>query len=705
MPGLAQPSDRSRAWWALWLVVGFAVVLAALAVVVQRDRAALVEQFAGEREQQLARVATSVSDALTDVSDDVRFAGELLGQSPPLAEHEPELRALLQSVGKYKALAVFDAAGGQVVRLVDRRAAPAARESAISAALTATASEALRRAPGEVVTSSAIADDETGWLRIFGTAVGDADGRPVGAVVVVVDVGPLFAPLRALEQERSSRLLVLGAHGRPLPMSAPALAEVARAAPAARPAGLAEVLVNMRAGQAGRVRLDATTAGQLGLADAEAVGAYQSLAVRGGAPWSVAFISSTEALRVRERALLVRLAVVAALLAALFALLGASLARARRRTSELRESQRHATQLAHAHEVTRRILDHVPTGVLALGRDGAVTVWNRALERRLPALRAGLSLEASFERGTPASVARLVGLVERARATGRVETALAEPLELFGERSDLTVHAIPLEQPGPDLACLVVVDDHTQVRALEAQLVRAEKLSTVGGLAAGIAHEIGTPLGVVRGRAEYVASKLGPEHPQTASLSVIVEQIDRVSRTMRQLLDFSRDQPVRAGPTPLVGAFESLRGLLQFEAQHRGIELDVARPPALDVSADADQLQQVLVNLVLNGLDASPPGSTVTVAARRGPEAGEHAIIEVRDQGVGIASGDLSRIFDPFWTTKKRGQGTGLGLAIVAQIVRNHRGLVSVASAPGEGTTVTLRWPLAGGPSQEAATP
>lgn len=702
---LSPPDSRgARRWWWAWLVVGFAGVSAALTVVVQRDRAALVEQFTAEREQQLGRVATSVSDALTDVSDDVRFAGELLAQPGALAEHEPELRALLQSVGKYKALAAFDRDGREVFLLVDSRAGPAARAPSVTAALSGLAAEALRRPPGAVVTSSSIADDETEWLRIFGTAAADAAGEPLGAVVVLVDVGPLFTPLRALEDERASRLLVLGAHGRPLPMSAPALADAARAGGSAATGSpaLDEVVAHMRAGRCGRLKLDAMTAARLGLPPVEVVGAYQSLAVRGGAPWSVAFFTSTEALRVRERALLLRLAVVAALLAALFALLGASLARARRRTAELVESQRHATELAHAHEVTRRILDHVPTGVLALGRDGTVTAWNQALESRLHGLRAGLTLEATFSGGAEPSVARLAELVATARATRHVASAVAEPLALFGERGFFTVHAIPLEQPDPELACLVVVDDHTQVRALEAQLVRAEKLSTVGGLAAGIAHEIGTPLGVVRGRAEYIAAKLGALHPQTAGLAVIVEQIDRVSRTMRQLLDFSREQPVRAGPTPLVVAFESLRGLLALEAEHRGLTLNVVPPPDLAVAADPDQLQQVLVNLVLNALDASTAGGAVRLSASPDDGAGR-ASIEVRDQGVGIATGDLARIFDPFWTTKKRGQGTGLGLAVVAQVVRNHGGVVSVASAPGEGTTVTVHWPLAGAAPQEAA--
>jgi signal transduction histidine kinase len=248
---------------------------------------------------------------------------------------------------------------------------------------------------------------------------------------------------------------------------------------------------------------------------------------------------------------------------------------------------------------------------------------------------------------------------------------------------------------------LLVVEDLSNLRALETQLLRAEKFATVGVLAAGIAHEIGTPLGVVRGRAEYVLGKLGAAHPQAAGIGVIIEQIDRVSRTIRQLLDFSRLQPAAVRPVALGPMLRDVSELLRLEAERRQVRLEWELPervPAL--SADPDQLQQVLVNLALNACDACRAGGRVrlTAAAPDGASSGAWGLVSltVQDDGCGIPPESLNQVFDPFFTTKKRGQGTGLGLTVVAHVVRNHGGRVELESEPGRGTCVTVLWPAAG---------
>jgi two-component system, NtrC family, sensor histidine kinase HydH len=227
-------------------------------------------------------------------------------------------------------------------------------------------------------------------------------------------------------------------------------------------------------------------------------------------------------------------------------------------------------------------------------------------------------------------------------------------------------------------------------------------------LAAGIAHEIGTPLGVVRGRAEYVQGKLGPQHPQRAGVGVIVEQIDRVSRTLRQLLDFARLQRAVVRPVQLAPLARSVQELLRLESARRTVPLELQLPDALPpLAADPDQLQQVLVNLCLNALDACSEGGRVRLSASA-PVPGEHwglVALRVQDDGCGIPQESLNQVFDPFFTTKKRGQGTGLGLSMVAQIVRNHGGHVELESEPGKGTCVTLWWPVAGGSAAQDGEP
>ncbi len=232
-------------------------------------------------------------------------------------------------------------------------------------------------------------------------------------------------------------------------------------------------------------------------------------------------------------------------------------------------------------------------------------------------------------------------------------------------------------------------------RDLENQLVRAEKLITVGVLSTEIAHEIGSPLAVIRGRAEQVLREVSTG-PRAEDLRVIIKHIDNVASTIRQLLDFSRRPQHERRPVAIDLVVERARDLLQWKLASRQQELVVAIPAGLPpLSADPDQLQQVLVNLLLNACDASQPGHRVTLTAA---SAGDDAVrLEVSDQGSGIAPEHKEAVFDPFFTTKKRGEGTGLGLPIAASIVRNHGGQLSLESTPDKGTTATVLWPTRAG--------
>jgi two-component system sensor histidine kinase HydH len=336
--------------------------------------------------------------------------------------------------------------------------------------------------------------------------------------------------------------------------------------------------------------------------------------------------------------------------------------------------------------------------VLALSETMTTVAANRALRRRMPPTALGAPLADAFPEAPTATIHRLRALIEETRATSHVQSIFGARLALFGEESQYNVHVVPLEPRFPDTRFLLVVEDLSEVRALESQLLRAEKLATVGTLAAGMAHEIGTPLGVVRGRAAHVLGKLGRDHPQAPGLQVILDQIDHVAGTLRQLLDFARVRPavVRAVSVTLVA--HAVVDLLELEAQHRKVALHLDLEERLpEVAADPDQLQQVLVNLVMNACDASAGEGQVTLRARteatQEPALWGRVRIDVLDTGCGIPSEHRDQVFDPFFTTKKVGCGTGLGLAIAAQIVRNHGGEIDLESEPGRGTCVTVWWP------------
>jgi signal transduction histidine kinase len=231
-----------------------------------------------------------------------------------------------------------------------------------------------------------------------------------------------------------------------------------------------------------------------------------------------------------------------------------------------------------------------------------------------------------------------------------------------------------------------------RVHSLEQQLIRAEKLATTGVLAAGMAHEVGTPLGIIRARAEILTDEIKQEGAKRA-LDAIIQQIDRISSTIGQVLDFSRAQPVEMRAISAQMAIQSTLDLLEhrFRQQHLDVRLDVA-PDLPMLAGDANQLQQVLVNIILNACDACPEGGTIDISVRA--DGASRVRWEIRDNGTGIPEQDVLAVFDPFFTTKKRGEGTGLGLPVAASIVRNHGGEIALASTVDQGTTVTILWPV-----------
>lgn len=240
-----------------------------------------------------------------------------------------------------------------------------------------------------------------------------------------------------------------------------------------------------------------------------------------------------------------------------------------------------------------------------------------------------------------------------------------------------------------------------RIAAVE-QLRHADRLTTVGRLAAGVAHELGTPMNVVAAHAEMIAED-EPTEAATASARVIKGQIQKMTDIIRHLLDFARQKPPQKAMTDLSELAAKTIGMLAMLGRKQKIEirLDSADDP-LTINADGGQIQQVLTNLLINAFHAMPQGGTVDVAIRRQigrPPTGTDALpcdcvrIDVQDQGVGIAVEDLEQIFDPFFTTKDIGQGTGLGLSITHGIVQEHGGWIEVESQLGKGTRFSVYFP------------
>ena len=230
---------------------------------------------------------------------------------------------------------------------------------------------------------------------------------------------------------------------------------------------------------------------------------------------------------------------------------------------------------------------------------------------------------------------------------------------------------------------------------LEQELRRSETLAVAGKLASGIAHEVGTPLNIISGRAEMVLRSLPPEHPGRQDLERIIHQIDRLSNIVRSLLDTVRLGKLEVQRVSVETLINQLLPLLEHVVRKRGISMTTSIPKdLLNVAGDPSRLQQVFINLMMNAVEATPADGMISVTAAPCLNDGRGGVsIQVTDTGTGIAQDALGQIFEPFYTTKPVGEGTGLGLAITRDIVREHGGLVVAQSRPGQGSTFSVWLP------------
>jgi signal transduction histidine kinase len=246
---------------------------------------------------------------------------------------------------------------------------------------------------------------------------------------------------------------------------------------------------------------------------------------------------------------------------------------------------------------------------------------------------------------------------------------------------------------------ILLLENVTDRVRLEEQLQISEKMASIGLLAAGVAHEVNTPLTGISSYTQMLLEGADPADPRTALLEKIERQTFRAAKIVNGLLSLSRPGTPGGERTPvdLNGVIGDVFSLVehQFEVGNIRVRRELA-PSPVSVSGIEHQLQQVFVNLFLNARDAMPRGGWLTVITRvEGPQ----VIVEIADTGSGIPPEQLARIYDPFFTTKAIGRGTGLGLSITYGIVHEHEGSIRCDSAVGQGTRFTVTLPLSAAPA------
>ncbi len=234
--------------------------------------------------------------------------------------------------------------------------------------------------------------------------------------------------------------------------------------------------------------------------------------------------------------------------------------------------------------------------------------------------------------------------------------------------------------------------DVTELKKVQEQLRKTERIAELGTMASGMAHEIGTPMNVILGRAEYLMDRV-KEEPIKKGLKTIVAQVERITKVMNQLLAFARRKSPERGPLQLKDIIEGGMELFRERLERSRVEVELALDDVCPkVHADGDLISQVFINLVMNAIHAMPEGGTLRVGLA---QESDMVTLTVADTGHGIPREVLPKIFEPFFTTKEFGKGTGLGLTVVKGIIEEHQGTITVQGEEGKGTTFTVRLPIA----------
>jgi len=378
-----------------------------------------------------------------------------------------------------------------------------------------------------------------------------------------------------------------------------------------------------------------------------------------------------------------------------------------------RSLQRKVDEYERLKEFSENIVESINVGILAADLEDRVESWNSQIEQL-----SGVTRENALGRKLAELFpAELTGQFDRVRGETGIHhiykfvlqpvgsaaagangngngNGSAHPLPAKFREATLNIAIAPLVSKDQErIGRLIIFDDVTDRAELEQRLVQADKLSSIGLLAAGVAHEVNTPLAVISTYAQMLAKQMAEDSPQkTVILDKIAKQTFRASEIVNSLLNFSRTSSTSFGDVNLNKVIQETLSLLEHQLQKTGVqiksELDAGLPP---IHGNTGKLQQVFLNLFLNARDAMSSGGTLEVHTWRD---GANVKVEVADSGHGIAPEHLRRIYDPFFTTKGAHKGTGLGLSVTYGIIQEHGGSIEVTNRPDGGARFRLELPV-----------
>ncbi|WP_043645704.1 ATP-binding protein [Fundidesulfovibrio putealis] len=347
-------------------------------------------------------------------------------------------------------------------------------------------------------------------------------------------------------------------------------------------------------------------------------------------------------------------------------------------------------QLQDTRAFASEVVTSLPVGLLTSDTDGKIKLANAAASAMLGIERGnllGMPLRGLGSLEWEPIIAALAG--DEAVLEREVELAASR-----GRKAPVSLSASRIvNEEGLFLGHLFILRDLGEVRRLQEQVRRNERLTALGNLAAGVAHEIRNPLSSIKGFATYLASKIKGEGPDKDAAKMMIQEVDRLNRVVSELLEFARPGEMKLKVEDINQVIERTLRLASSDASAKGIATRFSRNDSLtQIPIDSERLTQALLNLFLNAVQAMDPGGVLEVSTSIESASGRVSV-RIADTGKGMAPEVLSDIFNPYFTSKP--SGTGLGLAIVHRIVEGHGGEIKVESQPGKGTVFTILLPLA----------
>jgi len=349
--------------------------------------------------------------------------------------------------------------------------------------------------------------------------------------------------------------------------------------------------------------------------------------------------------------------------------------------------------LRDARALTLQVFENLPIGVFTTDNDGTMTLYNRHIAETF-----GIRQGKEPPRLADYPLFDWQSVMREARS-GRTTTEREVTLGLPGEPgvpASLSVSPIT-GGDGMAMGCLFIVRDLAEVKKLQRQIRLNERLSALGNLAAGVAHEVRNPLSSIKGYATFLAGKFAEGEPAHRTGQMMIKEVERLNRVVSDLLNVARMGVVDPKPQTIRPVLEHALRLAEPDAASRKVRLEAPEESELFdcvLPLDADRLVQALLNLLLNAVQATDEGGSVRLDLARGtgPEGDARLVVNVRDTGCGMTEATLAGLFTPYFTTKA--SGTGLGLTIVHQIVEQHGGSITVNSRVGQGSVFSISLPV-----------